>query len=211
MVKIPPIANLQNVSANCMTTCKKCNSGRLKRIDSYKYHDVYECVNCFAVTSTYIKDCICKYSCFVVVQELLEFGNSRLFYQCQTCGFADRTKLLSKKSHSEKIDQEFDQVLFDQRKVGLNNEREEINERFKFYRQSQYFKYQSYLLTDKWKDLRQQVFARDNGICLYCKTNNAEQVHHKHYLTLYKETLDDLQSVCASCHHDIHKSVFVSV
>jgi 5-methylcytosine-specific restriction endonuclease McrA len=199
------------VIANCMMTCKKCNSGRLKRIDIYKFHEVYECVNCYALTSTYIKDCICKDSYPVVVQEHLEFGNSRLFYQCPKCGFADRTKLLAKKANSEKIEHEFDQLLFDERKISLTNERAEINERFNFYRQSKYYDYQRYLLSDPWKELRAQVFARDKGICLYCKTNTAEQVHHKHYLTLYKESVDDLESVCASCHHDIHKSVFASV
>lgn len=193
-----------------MTTCKKCNSGRLKRIDIYKFHEVHECVNCFALTSTYIKDCICIDSPPIVVQEHLKFGESRLFYQCPTCGFADRTKLLAKKTNSEKIENEFDQVSFDERKINLENERGEINEQFKIYRQSHYFRYQSYLLSDKWKNLRQQVFARDYGICLYCKTSPAEQVHHKHYLTLYKETLDDLESVCAACHHDIHKIVSFS-
>lgn len=193
-----------------MTTCKKCNSGILKRLDNYKYHEVHECVNCFALTSTKLRDCICQFGYNVVVQEHLEYGSSRLFYQCRKCGYADRSKQLPMKQYSEKIDDAFNEQLFENYKEYANQESVEIGERFKIFGQLRYHKYYEYLLTEEWRNLRERVFARDNGVCVICKINQAKEVHHLHYRTLYKETLDDLQSVCTSCHRDIHKILFVS-
>jgi 5-methylcytosine-specific restriction endonuclease McrA len=163
------------------------------------------------LTSSIIKDCVCKNPNHVVVIERTDYNKYRLFYQCSICGYADRSKCLKQKIYDEQIRLEFDERLFKERNQNVSDEQNEISERFAIFKKSKYYKYQTYLDSDQWKELRQKVFARDNGICFYCKTHKAEQVHHKHYLTLYKENLDDLESVCASCHHDIHKSVFASV
>lgn len=194
-----------------MTTCNKCKTGKLKRLDSYKFHDVYECVNCFALTSSKIKDCVCNRPNYVVVIEHLDIDKQRLFYQCSNRGYADRSKCLDKKTYSEKIRLGFNHQLFNERAQTVADEQREISDRFKVFRSSKYYKYQTYLLSDEWKSIREKVFQRDNCICIYCKTNPAQEVHHKHYLTLYKETLDDLESVCCACHIDIHKSVFALV
>jgi hypothetical protein len=168
-------------------------------------------VNCFALTSSKIKDCVCDRPNHIVVIEHYGDQKTRLFYQCSHCGYADRSKQLANDTHSLKIRGEFNNQLYEERAVIISDEQKEISDRFIIFKNSKYYEYHAYLLSDRWKELRQQVFARDNGICLYCKTSPAEQVHHKHYLTLYKETLNDLESVCASCHHDIHKSVFTLV
>ena len=63
-----------------------------------------------------------------------------------------------------------------------------------------------------WKDVREVALKRDNYICQNCGLKPAELVHHKIHLTpknVYDNSialnLDNLISVCASCHSELHR------
>ncbi|WP_406683732.1 hypothetical protein N1F78_13725 [Seonamhaeicola sp. MEBiC1930] len=62
-----------------------------------------------------------------------------------------------------------------------------------------------YLKSDEWKRKRYVVLKRDNWKCVYCG-NRATQVHHTRYAkyNIGKEPIDWLESVCKSCHDDLH-------
>jgi hypothetical protein len=64
--------------------------------------------------------------------------------------------------------------------------------------------YQTYLNSSRWKDKRDKVFSRDGYICQKCNQNKASQVHHLTYERIFNEPLQDLLSVCAKCHEEIH-------
>lgn len=64
--------------------------------------------------------------------------------------------------------------------------------------------YSSYLLSPKWKQLRQRVLQRDNHLCQGCRRAAATQVHHLTYVRVGDELLFDLVSVCDGCHDRAH-------
>lgn len=65
--------------------------------------------------------------------------------------------------------------------------------------------YDSYLLTDHWKELREAVLRRDNHTCCICgKFGGRMVVHHKTYERRGRESLDDLETLCEDCHSVIH-------
>lgn len=63
-----------------------------------------------------------------------------------------------------------------------------------------------YLKSDAWKRKRYVVLKRDNWRCLYCG-DRATQVHHKRYakVNIGKEPIDWLESVCNTCHNELHQ------
>jgi hypothetical protein len=64
--------------------------------------------------------------------------------------------------------------------------------------------YQAYLNSPKWKAKRREVLERAKYKCQVCKKRQAWQVHHKTYERIFNEPLQDLLSVCAKCHEEIH-------
>lgn len=64
--------------------------------------------------------------------------------------------------------------------------------------------YQEYLQTDKWKTIRAQRLAMDNGECVLCGSP-AKHVHHRRYTKEWgTETVRDLVSLCNDCHNWHH-------
>lgn len=64
--------------------------------------------------------------------------------------------------------------------------------------------YQEYLESDKWKTIRAQRLAMDNGECALC-VSKAYHVHHRRYpKELGTETISDLVSLCEDCHNKFH-------
>jgi 5-methylcytosine-specific restriction endonuclease McrA len=66
--------------------------------------------------------------------------------------------------------------------------------------------YIDYIRSAAWKVKRRQVLIRDQFTCQCCKKAIASQVHHKTYIRLYQEDLEDLISICTPCHRLITKA-----
>lgn len=65
--------------------------------------------------------------------------------------------------------------------------------------------YIAYITTSpKWAALRAAVRGRCRGICERCHSNPMAHTHHKHYRTLYNESLADLTGLCEECHAYVH-------
>lgn len=71
--------------------------------------------------------------------------------------------------------------------------------------------------TDAWKAVRRQALERDHGVCQIClrawragsgrRPRNATIVHHLKPRSQYPDLsleLDNLESVCAICHNQVH-------
>lgn len=65
-------------------------------------------------------------------------------------------------------------------------------------------KYQAYLCSREWGELREEVRLRAGGKCERCKCNDMDAVHHLTYARKYHESLDDLQAICTGCHEFTH-------
>jgi len=68
--------------------------------------------------------------------------------------------------------------------------------------------YQQYLKSGHWTDLKRRFKASKlyRGCCECCENRNVPlHVHHKTYKRLGSEKLNDLVTVCAPCHTEIHQ------
>ena len=66
-------------------------------------------------------------------------------------------------------------------------------------------KYQEYLKSQKWNDIKKLVFKRDKYICQGCLTETKNlQAHHLTYDRIYNEMCFDLITLCRKCHCNIH-------
>jgi hypothetical protein len=65
------------------------------------------------------------------------------------------------------------------------------------------FDYKAYLLSDKWKEIRDRIVANSNG-CVVCDSTDSLNVHHKTYKNIGNENDNDLIVLCKSCHGKFH-------
>ena len=61
-----------------------------------------------------------------------------------------------------------------------------------------------YLQTKRWKDKRILVLERDNNQCQKCGSTDNLHVHHLTYKHWRNEELEELITLCSSCHSSIH-------
>lgn len=74
--------------------------------------------------------------------------------------------------------------------------------------------YKEYLLSEQWQERRKKVFSRalanansnnKYGICEKCSykpRKHCLQVHHKTYVNLFNEPIEDLELLCPNCHKE---------
>ena len=67
--------------------------------------------------------------------------------------------------------------------------------------------YNEYLKTREWAEKREQALERDGHRCRLCNTYDNLQVHHRTYQRRGNEDLDDLTTLCKSCHEHFHQKV----
>ena len=72
-------------------------------------------------------------------------------------------------------------------------------------------RYNDYLQSDHWKQLRLSVLKRANFKCERCASDkiitDAHHVHHINYRNLIDVGMTDLMAVCERCHKKIHKGI----
>lgn len=69
-------------------------------------------------------------------------------------------------------------------------------------------KYELYLQSDEFNEIRQAVFNRDHHKCVVCGSTEDIVPHHLTYRNLYNEKLSDLVTLCNKCHaiyHNVEK------
>lgn len=65
--------------------------------------------------------------------------------------------------------------------------------------------YKDYLECPHWKEFRKKAIRAAKFECARCgKSPGVLHVHHKHYQTLGKESLEDVEVVCVECHEEEH-------
>ena len=64
---------------------------------------------------------------------------------------------------------------------------------------------QTYMLSIEWQELRILVFTRDNYTCQSCGTKSSLNCHHITYENLGMESIDQLTTLCTTCHTALHK------
>lgn len=195
-------------SLNKMQECPKCNSKTIKIDRTYTHWNIYECVNCRYWTYQESEQC-CKNPYEIITIDHKSNGNIALYYQCTNCGgSSNRTKPLSRKKYGEQIRSEFSNSMFEKYHENKRSEGKILAERKSWYNKtnSRRYKYQKYLTSEKWKNIREKVKERDNFLCQQCKLKKAEEVHHLNYENVFNEKMEDLISVCSECHMELHNN-----
>jgi 5-methylcytosine-specific restriction endonuclease McrA len=64
--------------------------------------------------------------------------------------------------------------------------------------------YPEYLASPAWQRTRRQALLRADFTCARCRATTRLQVHHVTYQRLGDEWPDDLEVLCAACHHAAH-------
>lgn len=62
----------------------------------------------------------------------------------------------------------------------------------------------NYLKSMHWRVIREVKLRAANGACEDCG-QYASEVHHKHYMFLGSESINDLVALCSSCHRLRHR------
>lgn len=187
-------------------TCKYCNSPEVTKFSSYDYYDVFECNSCNLWFWKSVPDCCRKPQERIVVQQI-DSNTFQIRTQCDNCGGClNMKKPLNHTKYHNQIRGEFSIKNHNNWKQAKTSENEYIFEISKAIRfaNSNYAKYLNHLQSPYWKSIRKQVFERDDSLCQSCKVAPAEEVHHLTYINLGNEKIEELISVCCSCHRTIH-------
>lgn len=67
--------------------------------------------------------------------------------------------------------------------------------------------YHEYLQTPEWEEKRQQTLVRDSFTCRVCNSPDSLEVHHRTYRRRGNEKIDDLTTLCETCHIHVHKNI----
>lgn len=68
-------------------------------------------------------------------------------------------------------------------------------------------KYDAYIASDEWKELKLDILMQRGCNCERCLKSlppNVLQLHHKTYARLFKELASDLELLCPNCHRKEH-------
>jgi hypothetical protein len=65
--------------------------------------------------------------------------------------------------------------------------------------------YPEYLKTREWADKREQALDRDGHRCRVCNSSEHLHVHHRTYERRGNEDLNDLTTLCKTCHESFHE------
>lgn len=66
------------------------------------------------------------------------------------------------------------------------------------------YDYNKYLQSRKWRELRKQRIEKDHGQCAICGSTKNLLVHHTTYENYKNENLDELLTLCKTCHYRMH-------
>lgn len=72
-------------------------------------------------------------------------------------------------------------------------------------RDAGYETYEHFLRSPLWREQRREALIRDSWRCRRCESKLSLQVHHKRYAkVLGTEKLEDLETLCNTCHRKHH-------
>lgn len=133
--------------------------------------------------------------------KLDSLGRAQIVLQCITCG-----KRMSKDIPTDhltpaqleampKWDMELQRRFHASDQIAWYEEEEEIRK---------LRDYGDYLLSDKWKAIRQKVMERAKNTCEGCGVKPADLVHHLTFKRFGNEMLFDLVAICEDCRIKLH-------
>ena len=71
--------------------------------------------------------------------------------------------------------------------------------------------YHEYIASAAWRKKRRKALRHYKHRCVVCGSTDNLHVHHKHYRTLFRESMADLEVRCAGCHANEHEGTVPGV
>jgi 5-methylcytosine-specific restriction endonuclease McrA len=65
--------------------------------------------------------------------------------------------------------------------------------------------YRAYIKSARWRKKTHKARKYYRGVCQVCGTRRNLSVHHRHYRTLGRERMEDLELLCHACHANKHE------
>ncbi len=92
-----------------------------------------------------------------------------------------------------------------EKRMSKKDKRRLKNKSKRLHKKRQFTSYKDYINSPEWKELKAKVIKLRGCQCEICGNTQNLQLHHKTYVRLYNELLEDLQLVCGGCHTNIHE------
>lgn len=165
------------------------------------------------IAQTLDSEFACDHECTHFTKFIKSNGVVCVRIQCKRCGA--NVKEVAKRDHDTNKLPMFDEQLRlswwekrQERHTELQQEQQrEITRQAQEKNAEWWRKYNQYLRSQAWYDIRKRVLERDNNICQACLRNKASQVHHLSY-ELYEQlgrsAAFELVAICYQCHKAIH-------
>ena len=182
--------------------CPKCESYSFEHHQN-KYAVEKWCSNCGYFTYSWLECCNNPSSRKVIYY--MKDNRPSIREQCSNCGKLLRGKAIAFNSVNDNDLNYFNDGLLQIRESEIEFLKKDFEQKKIYNFTLRYHKgYIDYLKSEEWKVLREKILTRDNFICQKCKHEKATSVHHLTYKRLGRELLEDLISVCRSCHFSLH-------
>lgn len=143
-------------------------------------------------------------------RKLDKLGGSRLHYQCLRCGQPVGVRVSAKGHTADQIeglhlfDEEFRAQVWAGFRARFEARQHAERMRLRVVWEECYARY---LKSSEWKERRDLVMLRAQGICEGCRRRKATEVHHTTYENVGEELLFQLVAVCRECHDRLHASI----
>lgn len=133
--------------------------------------------------------------------------------QCLDCGLRVGNPV-KRPANADELP-EFNDAMHDDYNAARNAAKDKIDQKYveiqlrrwkaqeqgdSYYRQA----HNAYISSPEWRDLRQRVMDRAQGLCEGCRLAPAKEVHHLSYEHWGHEFLFELVALCGDCHDRIH-------
>ena len=147
----------------------------------------------------------CQHSQQKITSKPIANGNTQFVMQCQLCG--ERIGNAIGKGTAYQMNGGIEPPLFDfdRQRSSREAERQAHKNQLAKEREEFFGWYSIYLKSDKWREKRQKVLHRAQGICEGCRDADSTEVHHLTYDNVGDEFLFQLVALCHKCHTRLHK------
>ena len=153
----------------------------------------------------------CEHKAYIVVKAHDSIGRPFYKKRCADCygGMSHRYKikdaleiLNGDEPHDEDECLRLRQELSDKYRVVYETVRRAHNKK----RHDLFWQYHRIYTNEsiRWKLLRAKLLTQTNYECASCQSKQVLQLHHRHYLTLGCESIDDVIVLCKKCHEMLH-------
>lgn len=192
-------------------SCKNCNSNSAGDIHIGLRSVIFDCYNCDTLSEFCVKDACCNNPMIGRVKVVSKSENRLGRIVCRNCGTVHGRFKKSDFVFWDDLDSiplgsinPFGMLLHnDRHTLKMEAGRRIFSSRARVAKEF----WENYYWSEHWRQIRALVLMRDKYLCQSCFSERATQVHHVSYKDLWSEKMEDLMSICKTCHDRFHSDI----